>query len=473
MNTLSTSNRTHQPNKLRTHQPNKLGRTWANNEASGSGRLQVVASVGDNVPVSAKGLNECGGCEGPLTKRRKTAPAPRDRSSPRIAGSDGIDELSLQQDLTTSLVRESRKTSQTPSVLSQRKERLKQYFDVQEYHNVENTMNSDPNRKNKWKGRHRKSPAGLVDGGDLLRLPGLKASSAASPIDLSDDEQIQQPIGVSAPPTRYKGTANEAHKDYLAAKNALGRQPVQDTGKTSRHFGQAVTPKIIQIAPVVDVSNRHQQDEVEDQGDRLDNKFRSTNGKRRSGDFASSPDVLNGDTTVGKISRHASPSKSSSSTRKGSPIKESQPGLPPSNISRTAFGAAIKPRTSPGSTWQKQSAQEADAAWGIGLAAVSVRGRLYASKSLGLQYKPELESYDVIEAGKDWADQDLSFRVQLGKLKKVFWSLSDGKVRFESARSEGAENVLDIELCNEKEIKTLTGKLQEKYHHFLVKGEDG
>jgi len=422
--------------------------------------------VGDNVAKYTKGFKESDSLEERPTKRRKTGTACQDQSS-QAAGSDGVDELGWPEDVTRSLVRDNRRTSQTTSITSQGRERPTSYFGTQEFRHVEDTMNSNPNKRHKGKRHWHRSSAGDMTIKDTAILQEHKATSAADPIDLSDDEETKKPPSAATQQPRYRGTANEAHKKFLAHENSLRSLPVQDTGRTSRHFDKTVKANANRVSPVLDLPGNQPQQEVEVENDRLDNKFRATNGKPRSQDFASSPDVLSGDTTVGTTSRQVSPSKGSSSTRKGSPIKESQSGLPPSMYSNTAFSSATKKSKSTG----QRTAQEASAPWGIGLAAVSVEDRMHRSTSLGLQHNPNLDAYDVIDGGNNWANQNKSFRVQPAKLWKVWWSLSGGMVRFESARSEGTDNTLDIELCSEKDMNALMSKIQEK-DSFKVTGQE-
>ncbi len=426
--------------------------------------------VGDNVAKHTKGLKESETLEERPTKRQKTSPTPLDQSS-QVASSDDLDELGWQEDVTRSLVRDNRRTSQTTSIPSQGSELPRTYFGTQEFRNVEDRMNSNPNKKHRGQRRSRRSPAEVTNGNETSILPETNAASAANPINLSDDEDTKKPQSAATHQQKYQGTANEAHKKFLAQKNPLRSLPVQNTGKTSRHFGPIVKASGNHVSPVIDLPDSQPQQKVEVEDDRLDNKFRATNGKARSQEFASSPDVLSGDTTVGTTSQQVSPSKGSSSTRKGSPTKESQSGFPPSIYSSTAFDSTNKKSKSTGPYKQQRSAQEASAPWGIGLAAISVEDRMHRSTSLGLQYSPDHDAFEVIEGGKNWASQNRSFRVQPAKLLKVFWSLSGAMVRFESARSEGTDNTLDIELRSQKDMTALTSKLQERYS-FRITGQE-
>lgn len=424
--------------------------------------------VGDNV---AKGIKESGSLGERPTKRQKMGSTPLDQNS-RVASSDGLDELGWPEDVSRSLVRDNRRTSQATSTLSQGRERPKTYLgDTQEFRSVEDTMNSNPNKKHRGKRRGRRSPTEDTNGNDTNILSGPNVTSAANPIDLSDDEETKKPPSVTSQQPKYQGTANEAHKKFLAHKNPLRSLPVQDTGRTSRHFVQIAEASGNHVSPVIGlpVSRPQQESEVED--DRLDDKFRATNGKARSQQFASSPDVLSGDTTVGITSRQVSPSKGSSSARKGSPVRESQSGFPPSIFSNTSFHTTTKKSKSTDPSKQQRLAQEASAPWGIELAAISVKDRMHRSTSLGLQYSPDHDAYEVVEGGKNWASQNPSFRVQPSKLLKVCWSFSGAMVRFESARSEGTDNILDIELRSQKDMAALTSKLQEK-DSFKVMGQE-
>lgn len=427
--------------------------------------------VGDNVAKHTIGLKESVSLEERPTKRLKMGSTPLDKIS-LVASIDGLDELGWEEGVTRSLVRDNRRTSQATSTPSQGRERPKTYFGgSQEFRSVEDTMNSNPNKKQRGKRRGRRSPTEDTNGNDTSNLSGRNVTSAANPIDLSDDEETKKPPSVASHQPKYQGTANEAHKKFLALKNPLRSLPVQNTGRTSRHFVQIAEASDNHVSPVIDLPGGQSQQKLEVEDDRLDDTFRATNGKARSQEFASSPDVLSGDTTIGITSRQVSPSKCSSSTRKGSPIKESQSGLPPSNYSNSAFHATIKKSKSTDPSKQQRLAQEASAPWGIGLAAISVEDRMHRSTSLGLQYSPDHDAYEVIEGGKNWASQNPSFRVQPSKLLKVCWSFSGAMVRFESARSEGTDNTLDIELRSQKDMAALTSKLQEK-HSFKVMGQE-
>ena len=460
-NTLSASNRNRQLDKIQRPLPK---------DESPKSNIQVVVSMGDNVRTSARESKEHTEFEGPPAKRRKKASTPLDESS-QITGSDGIDELSLQQDLTPSLARDSRRTSQSTSKPSHGDDGPKSYFNTQEYHNVENTMNSNPSGRRRGKSQYRKSSAGNPNGASMTLCQNLKHSSAADPIDLSDNEPEQQPIGLSVQLPRYQGTASEAHTKYFAAKEVLEKHPIQGTGTRSRYFDQAMPSKASPKTPLPEIAPKDFQSELQDRRDRLDSKFRATNGKPRSRDFASSPDVLTADTTVGTAPRNVSPCKSSSSTRKGSPMKEGTADLPPSNIPRTAFSGGSRTKT--GLAGHVSPAHEAEPAWGVRLAAVNSGAQAHKSTTLGLQYKPEVDTYNVVEGGTDWTIQDKSYCIRPALLRKVTWSLDDGRIRFEFARREGAENILDIELSYAKDVQTLTNKLQEGHHHFRIKGESG
>lgn len=445
-------------------------RALANIPPSNRRGIQVEVIKGDNVAKHTQGLNEFVTLEERPTKRLKTGPTSLDQIS-QIASSDGVDELGWQEGATRSLVRNNQRTSQTSSIPSQGRERPKPCFDIPEFQNVEYTMNSDPSRKHKGKWRGRRLPIEDTNGNDTSVLPVHNATSAASPIDLSDDEETTKPPSAATNQSRYQGTANEAHKKFLAQKVSLRSLPVQDTGGTSRYFARRTKASDNHVLPVVDLPDRLPQQEVELKDDRPDDKFRATNGKARSKEPNSSPDVLSGDTTMGSTSRQVSPSKGSSSTRKGSPTKESQSGFPPSHYSSTAFGVADKKHKSTAPVKQQRSAKEASAPWGIRLAAVSVEDRMHLSSGLGLQHSPNDDAYDVIDGGNNWASQNLSFRVQPAKLRRVWFSFTGAMLRFESARSEGTDHTLDIELCSEKDMAALTKKLQEK-HSFRISGEE-
>ena len=412
------------------------------------------------------------GNEGPVRKKRKTATIQQDQCS-QATGSDDIDELSLQQELMPSLARESHKEHKHRIDRSQGNERPKHYFGAEEFRNVENTMNSNPNRKNRGRGRHRRSPAENRDDFQWPFYSRPDVSSAMNPIDISVDEQLGQPLDLSYATSESRCETDQDRIQYSAPRNALGSLSVRDTGTTSHHWDPTIRSSMTQRKPLAEIGTSQTQDEVETQEYRLNENSRAANGRQRSGDFASSPDVLNGVTTVGIASCQDSLSKQSPSSGRGSPKNDGVEGLPPSNIPRTMFDTANGKRRLLGPKRHNPDAPEAVAPWGLSLAAVTAGGYTRRSQSLGLQYRPPIDSYDVIDSGHNLGSQNSNFRINPEKLRKLHWSKDDGRIRLESARTKGTEATLDIELCNAKDTKLLIEKLQERHHHFKIQSEDG
>lgn len=439
MNTLSSN--------ARTRTPNTAHSSRANTHLSSSQGLEVRVSRGDNVKQLATHSEEHGNLEGPPTKRRKTAPIILDESA-QTASSDTIDELSLQNnDLTPSLVHDNRRPSVTSSFQSHDADQSRPH---KEYYTVENMMHSG--RKRSRKRSRRKSPTMRSDGGEKPRLPSTSMTNA---IDLSDEDSLEAQEEAPTAPNRYRGTANETHKEFFARNNESKSKAEENV---SRYFNNR--PPAL---PVASKLNRQMQHD-------LIRSSESIHGNLKNGHAASSPDVLASATTVGAISRQPSPSKSSSSKQNGSISKAEEARLPSSMFPPSTFGGATRRSKSSGATRPTQPSPEVDAAWAVRLSAVRVDNRLHSSTSLGLQYQPAIGAFDVIEGAKNWGADDSSFRVRPEKLRKVLWSISGTFVRFESARSGGADPVLDIELSKERDVSTLLQKIQVN-HQFKVTGQ--
>ncbi|KAL8828764.1 MAG: hypothetical protein Q9191_002399 [Dirinaria sp. TL-2023a] len=434
-------------------------------------RLQRIR--GDNVPKPTRSSISSAEFDNSPAKRQKIEPDMEEQTSSQFTGSDELDRLGFDDGLVPSLAKGNQTASQTLLGLGLSSDRPRTSLGrVQEYINVENRMRSNPNRNR----RNRKPRAK-----DVVQLDSTesKAQAGSTPINISDDEH-EAPV---THPSKYKGTAGEVHKSFLAQTPPTAS--MRDTGEQSRHFASR-QPKITEVNPVVKILTPTKNKHTNHEEQRLNDKFIATNGKRKNQDFMSSPDALQGDTTVGRFrnksdvkpdakpdtSRQASPSKSSSSTRKGSPIKDSQRSLSPSRIRASTFSSVKGNATGSKSHVQKDAQQEADPHWGIQLASVNGRGKVLKSSSLGLEYDEKIESFDVINNSMSLGKDDLTFRVQIPKLKKVLWSIGGAEVRFESARIEGADFLLDIELHKESEVTALMAKLQEKYSNIKIMGKD-
>ena len=441
--------------------------------------LPLQKIVGDNVPRSNKPSIASVEFQDSPAKRQKIEHESGEQTSSPLTGSEEIDPLGFDDSIVPSLAKGDRRTSRTMLGLSVPRDRPKPGLGrVQEYHNVESRMRSTPNRNR----RNRKPPAKDVVQLDPSESQAGQAQARPTPINISDDDEQEAAVRL---PSKYKGTAGEAHKNLLLA-NKLPADGMRDTGEQSRHFASR-QQKLTEVRPVVEIPMPIKQRHIEREEPRLNDQFIAINGKRKNQDFTSSPDALQGDNTVGGFrndpavklvteldtSRQASPSKSSSSTRRGSPIKDNQSRLSPSIIRASTFNSVKGKATDSKLHGQKDLAQEADPDWGIQLAAVNgVQGRVLKSSSLGFQYNDKTKSFDVIDSSKNLGKDDFSFRLQIPKLRKIMWSKDGVEVRFESARIEGVEHLLDIELHKESEVSVLLQKLQENHHHFRIMGVD-
>lgn len=166
-------------------------------------------------------------------------------------------------------------------------------------------------------------------------------------------------------------------------------------------------------------------------------------------------------TTGVASSGSASPVKSSSSTRKGTPTAEELGGLEPSNFPNTQFDlsvsrkAASKDRDRHNED-QERSEQDCE----FRLAAVSVRGEMLNSPNLGLLINPRTTSYEVFHGTENLALKDPSLQIHPRKVHKALWS--GAKVRFQSAKSGTSDGLLDLELWGEKACQDLLRRLQDE-----------
>lgn len=432
---------------------------------------------GDNVPTDEPTI-VLDDFETPPAKRRKMPHSPNGDALTPLHSSDGVDPLSLDPDLVPSLRDGSRRTSQSTSRQSQMRE-IHKYANgrVPEYQRVENLMNSKPGKSQKTQKNRQTNPQRQkATHGELSKARADRTQPNSTPIDISDDEGNKHP---SIAQSKLGDTGDEATGHSVSLKNTNGERP-RDTGERSRHFIQKSTHGI-QLVRRTDGLPVSDEELLETSEPRLNDEFVATNGKRRSNDYLSSPDALHeGKTAVSheddkvgelssksKTSRQSSPIKSSL-MQIASPTLESQSSLPPSNISHSKFTAS-KPNPVKAKLYSQQLlGEEADPNWSIQLAAVNEGGRMLESRNLGLSYKEDLKSFDIIESGKSLAVNDLSFRIQLSKLLKVLYSPRGAEMRFESAKSEGIDNILDILLLKEGNGSKVIEKMQE-VHSFKIK----
>ncbi|KAL8729781.1 MAG: hypothetical protein Q9166_004504 [cf. Caloplaca sp. 2 TL-2023] len=332
------------------------------------------------------------------------------------------------------------------------------------YYNVEKLMDSSlPNHKER-KSQQRSRTRGTS------ATAGSSFASSPSSVEILKEELTSNPVIDTK--AVYRGTANLHPPRYSKAsgKPMSGRS----TADRSPHFPPpAVTEPVGTKQPPKKVGEGPSITEP-----RLRDQYRDSNGKPR-GDIAS---VSSDELLAQSDSRALSPVKS---TRSQSPTKISQcdpmhPALIEDELDDPCPAqSVIKPSvfTKPANngirskvcTYQHNYQDEKPAPWSMPLRAYSFQGEIHKDDSLALVYDDDLKSYDIRCNGTNLSKRNLDLRIQPKKLQKIRWALGGTKMRFESSKTGSVDNILDIELCGEKDVQSLNASLQE-YGSLDVKG---
>ncbi|KAL8792619.1 MAG: hypothetical protein Q9195_004785 [Heterodermia aff. obscurata] len=473
-NTLTTSDKLCQHSNNEETPPSQLGQGIRPG-------LELETSIGNNVRRAPLSIDRSGEYGIPLPKRRKLAPQTSEAND-NHQSSDGVDPRCLGGEVEMSLSRESQRSSQAASSVSQRKDASRPTVSgcVQEYQNVEARMNSDPPKTS-----HVKRPfdtfqaQGPSPNHSTIRLRG-SASSISNPIDLCDDEVSNvTDLGVTSRLSDQDTRKSCVSVDETADDHAHAPQRSRDSGEQSHHFAKsafaAKTENSLlkaQSSDTLGTLDSHTQITEP----RLNEQFRAMDGKRRNAEYSSSPDelaispetvqfqiapkLMRAETTPPSLSS----AKSSSSTRKASTARVVLNGLAPSSVPISAFKHSAPSKCkSRNANRQANVTGESKPHWGIQLAAVNVRGTMLRAPNLGLQFNPRTASYEIINGGRNLATDDGSLQIQPHKLRKAMFSTSGSKIRFLSSKSAHCDPVLDIELHSEKDCQELLTRLQSEF----------
>ncbi|KAL8905095.1 MAG: hypothetical protein Q9171_006814 [Xanthocarpia ochracea] len=437
-------------------------------------QLETTTSIGYNVRYGTLEHSSDSFHRGePHHKRLKLEVQPNSQNTPQIVdGSDEADQIMRDDDVVqvkhinkvagddTSdkikpvVSRGSSRPTDENAFTSPRQE---------EYRAIEKLMDSSlpkrKRRKRRHKDRNHDNPATEAS---------LSTSSKSESIEILDSELTTDPIVKVA----YKGTANllPSRRYHTASKPNLGRS----TADRSPYF-QIPTPQGL-VQPKeqsVKVEGRPSATEA-----RLRDKYRDSNGRQR-GDADSADELLVAEPNTGTLSpvkstRSQSPTKISQSVRtRRLSIEDELAGprpaqsiIKPSVFTKVANnGARSKVRTNQGNY-----PGEKPAPWDLELHAYNFQGRTHKHNSLALVYNESEKSYDIHESGVNLARHSPDLRIRPNKLHKIRWAFEGTKMRFQSSKTVDVDNVLDIELCEEKDIQRLTEALQ-GHGNFDVKGE--
>ncbi|KAL9596492.1 MAG: hypothetical protein Q9219_005753 [cf. Caloplaca sp. 3 TL-2023] len=438
-------------------------------------QLQTTTSAGDNVRQLSPELgHDSLSTSERRTKRRKLDPQYNSQKTPHVLDESEDESQLLTDDIIrirhVSPTAQGIKSAESQSLASH--ERSKDIIPdgswtncVKEYRDVEKLMaNALPNDK-KRRDREKRKARGKS------RTP--RSSFASSPTESVEtlDKNSPPKLLVKA---NHHGAAN---LDPLQAFQTLKKETTgRTTGYRSPHFPSRKPAEIHNPNAKMDDPI----DGLPSSDVQLRNQFRDTSGRRRSGADQSSADEL---MTAESNSRALSPVKTA---RSQTPAKDSQRHSPipssiddgpfeiqttRSNIKPAAFTAPVNEVTLAASrSYQRGDVQEKPPPWSLPLHAYYSRGKISDVDGLGLVYNENNQSYDIYHNGTNLAKVHPELMVQPRKLNKIIWAQGSRKIRFESSKTGKVDNILDVEMCCEKDVHELTTVLQES-RSITVKAE--
>lgn len=316
---------------------------------------------------------------------------------------------------------------------------------ISEFRALEQTMNSG------HKGQQRRGKAGMAcsqRNGQLEVLPA-DSPSESQPIDLdllTNDTEHK----VRIQPT-YKGTARNVE---ISSKNRQG------TGHTAKaHEVILVDDKKI---PIVNATKPLEAN--------LRHKFIDTLGSRRISDALGSSDELAGGNTPntlpsgGRLSRPEpvgidKASQATSTYKRVAHSMEDSPGLDKSIIAPKTLN---KSKPSQPTKMSPTHPRDEFRPWGVEISSVGIGSEQIKSDSLGFFLSEDEKEFNIGYNGCIYHSDKIS------KLLKLIWSRSTSKVRLETSKTGIYDSKLDLELCTEKDVNTLTKKLQNLNPHITV-----
>lgn len=432
----------------------------------------------------------------PPRKRQKTESkfSKLDNSSVSSDALDGVDPNSVGENPVILLSRDCRRSSQTRSGHGQSQLIIHSGSavngHVREYQKVEARMRSDLLRSNPTTRENGRPWGDPSHDSKSAVLPIAGASTVPNLIDLCDDETLEKTPNDIPCERREQSIKDQSGlmREEIGQGEIPQSQP-QSTATRSRHFLNTNTSERSNNIPRTPLLSTSTHAETQKEEPRLNDQFRAMDGKRRNQEYSSSPDELAGDpdleisqasflpklTSRGTNFTVASTTKSSSSTRKGSPTNESLGGLAPSSVPISTFSRSSANKAPPGTSVRKnREIVESSPSWGAPLAAVNAGGKILSSPSLGLQLNPRTDSYEVMNEGRKIVIDSIILQIQPQKLQKVAWSRSRPQVRFWSSKSVDCDPVLDIELRSAKDCQVLLSRLQNACSHNLhVESKEG
>ncbi|KAL8851226.1 MAG: hypothetical protein Q9221_003857 [Calogaya cf. arnoldii] len=438
-------------------------------------QLETISSVGNNVKCSTVEYDwGSGHLREPRPKRRKLGPEPKinSQNTPQIVDeSDEADQIMRDDDVVqvkhvTRPLGENVREIGKPIVDGGSSKPTRPYAQngqsQREYQAVENLMDSSQQNSRKHRSRHKN---GAYD------VPAMEGSSFASSKSESVEILDSEPTAEASAKGAYKGTANlfPSRRSQMTSEANTGRS----IAERSSYFP----------APTSDKASINHEDQLRRgkarspaSETRLRDQYRDSDNKRRGS--AESPDEL---VIAEPNSRALSPIKSA---RVQSPSKISQPesarrhsiedelgnsNLAKSDIKSSNFTGVAKngPRLK-GTAYHG----EKQAPWGMPLRSYNFRGQTHTDDGLALVHNDTGNSYEIHCSGMNLAKRCPDLQIRPQKLQHITWAQDGTKMRFQSSKMVDMDNVLDLELCNQKDVQTLNMYIQKQGAIALVKGID-
>ncbi|KAL8666796.1 MAG: hypothetical protein Q9168_007403 [Polycauliona sp. 1 TL-2023] len=424
-----------------------------------------VKSSTPEINLDSNGLRE------PHPKRRKLDQHRNSQSTPQIVDeSDEADQI-IEEDFVqvkhvTEVPRDGFAESSQPAIHSGISRPAPSHtvsrMHGAEYNIVENLMSSKLPKNKKPKTRQKNR------GYNGLPAEGCSfASSQTESVEMLDGELNADPK-VKVP---YKGTANllPSRRSQTTSKASIG----PDTADRSPYFSIPTSDKVPTIHGNHSIKFRGERCATEP---RLRDQYRDSFGKPRGS--PDSPDELeSGEPNSRALSPvksagPQSPTKISQSdhTRRHSTEDELGSSHPnQGDITPTVFLEVANTIPRPKAT-KNRYPQEKPAPWDLPLHAYNFQGEIHVDDASALVYNDAERCYDIHCSGENLGRQCPGLRIRPDKLQNIIWAREGAKMRFKSSKIIDVDNVLDIELCGQKDVMKLNARLQE-HGSYSVKGE--
>ena len=351
---------------------------------------------------------------------------------------------------------------------------------VSEYRHVEDTMNSNPSKRQKKQHRSNGYTTGYEKKSNSTSplLDAVSRPSSRPPtIDITvDTDELQALHPDVKPKMPYAGTARQKENGAF--------HTLREGNKKSPYFDQtsAINTRRKRLSSPEKSKSKNLGRKT---NPGLNESFIASNGEHRgrmspTGN-SSSPDQLNSGTTVGhqSMSSRLSPSKDvrtqhltkDSASRQRSPTifeVEDDRGLVSSDIPRAPFARKVAQS-------RQDHLQEAAPPLAFELKSCSI-GKSPGSResdSLGLVYDEKQRRFELHESGKVMNEILEVPYLYPEKVHKVIFEMDGGhRIRLESARIGSQDTILHVELRSACDMTRFTSKLQDGKTPMKVIGKD-